>query len=435
MALLDRLGANLTESEMAQVALTRAKESIADSFSYKGRIDRINVDNIPSYIKDQMLLGQHLGKGSFSDVFEVTVTLKEPNASDKVNALLADAAKKSTRSGDNEKSSPFNPISSGSTNDTNGRRRPGRRHSMSSSVCVSSLSNVPESKVTHQSKRMTLALKCLRPRARSNFEHFLVGIEDLIHETAIFSSLEHPNIIKLWGRAGDSASLKLRWDTLQDRIDRWAKDFPNARKNPPSLSQMKVACELSDALSYLHMSNVVYRDLKPANVGFDSGGTLKLFDFGFATKIAPEGEDPDESNDPKLLYDMCGTLRYMAAEVRSGHGYGKEVDVYSFGILLWEMCALKKPFASVKSTEDFKDKVFSKGDRRMIGKYWPEDLKDMIQRCWSHDPTKRPTMQYVKSMLSALVCELKSKPSKELSNSLRGSLRMSFVKIRRVSID
>jgi serine/threonine protein kinase len=275
VALLDRLGTNPTESAMAQVALTRAQESIADSFSYEGAGNRVKFDDIPSYTKDQMLLGQHLGKGSFSDVFEVTVTLKEPNSTDRVNALFAEPARKNMTVQVNEKNSSSGQICAGSTNDTDGRRRQGRRHSMSSSICVSSLGNRHESEVTRRGKRVTLAMKCLRPQARSNFEHFLVGVEDLVHETAILSSLEHPNIIKLWGRASDSTPFKLSdgyfilvdrlRDTLQDRIDRWAKDFPNARKNAPSLSQMKVACELSDALSYLHMSNVVFRDLKPVS--------------------------------------------------------------------------------------------------------------------------------------------------------------------------
>jgi serine/threonine protein kinase len=127
----------------------------------------------------------------------------------------------------------------------------------------------------------------------------------------------------------------------------------------------------------------------------------------------------------------------MAAEVELGHGHDKKVDVYSFGILLWELCALKKPFANVKSSSEFKNRVFFQGDRPKLGKYWPEDLKEMMQKCWSHDPTERPTMKYVKSILTALVRELKSKPPKERSssNSLRVSLKKSFAMARRLSID
>lgn len=114
-------------------------------------------------------------------------------------------------------------------------------------------------------------------------------------------------------------------------------------------------------------------------------------------------------------------------------GYGKEVDVYSLGILLWEIVALKKPFASVKSADDFKEKVFIKGDRPKLGKYWPDDLKDTMQKCWSSVPSERPTMQYVKSMLAASVCELTNKPVKATSSSLRSSLRSSFAMNRRGS--
>jgi serine/threonine protein kinase len=139
---------------------------------------------------------------------------------------------------------------------------------MSSSVCVGSF-DIPED------KRLTLAMKCLRPQARSNFEHFLVGVEDLVRETAILASLDHPNIIKLHGRAGDCFSklsdgyfilVDRLQDTLQDKINRWAKSYPNSSKNAPSLDQLKVACTLSGALSYLHANNIVFRDLKPVSL-------------------------------------------------------------------------------------------------------------------------------------------------------------------------
>ena len=121
-------------------------------------------------------------------------------------------------------------------------------------------------------------------------------------------------------------------DTLEDRIKRWKNTLD--RKAPPSLSQIKVACSIADALSFLHSNRILFRDLKPANVGFDSTGVLKLFDFGFAVSLDAPARPPSANGSSTrgggsgrsvssagteeglpLLYDRCGTPRYMAPEV------------------------------------------------------------------------------------------------------------------------
>lgn len=109
-------------------------------------------------------------------------------------------------------------------------------------------------------------------------------------------------------------------------------------------------------------------------------------------------------------------------------GYGKEVDVYSFGILLWEICALKKPFHSIKSSGEFIDKVFVRGHRPTVGKYWPEYLKATLQNCWSAVRTERPTMKHVKSMLIAAVHELESQYSQDSGSS---SPKKGFIRSKR----
>jgi serine/threonine protein kinase len=96
-------------------------------------------------------------------------------------------------------------------------------------------------------------------------------------------------------------------------------------------------------MAYLHNKMIVFRDLKPANTGFDSRGVLKLFDFGFALCTAAPTVKLDDGKEPHLLYDKCGTPRYMAPEVGLEMGYCFTADVHSFGILLWRICALKKP--------------------------------------------------------------------------------------------
>jgi protein kinase A len=83
---------------------------------------------------------------------------------------------------------------------------------------------------------------------------------------------------------------------------------------------------------YLHSKNIIYRDLKPENILIDKTGYLKLTDFGFA-KIC-EGR----------TYTLCGTPEYLAPEILLNKGHGKPVDWWTFGVLVYEMCAGIDPF-------------------------------------------------------------------------------------------
>jgi serine/threonine protein kinase len=252
----------------------------------------------------------------------------------------------------------------------------------------------------------------------------MIGVDDLVHETAILSKLDHPHIVKIHGRAGGSLSNSLRLsegyfilldrlvDTLDDRIKRWKKITSD--KKPPTMSQIKTAISVADALSYLHANKIIFRDLKPANIGYDSSGVLKLFDFGFATVVG-EVEDDDH-----LLYDKCGTPRYMAPEVGLEQGYHLPVDVYSYGILLWEICTLKKPFGNVK--------VFERGSRPKLSNHLPRVLQELMANCWSNNPEERPSMAHVKSVLVAHAREEQSCNSEKgcADNILRKSVLRRF---------
>ena len=208
------------------------------------------------------------------------------------------------------------------------------------------------------------------------------------------------------------------------------------------MTRVRTAFAIADAMSYLHSRRIVFRDLKPANVGFDAAGVLKLFDFGFAIGVdeepesdpanppcseksyGEEGDDESQQQLPHLLYDRCGTPRYMAPEVGLAIGYSLPADVYSFGILLWEICALKKPFGHVRSADEFQRTVFEKGIRPKMtgGRAWPEDLTDLIAGCWSADPGGRPAMSLVKSTLAAHARGLSMREDKDGG---RGSMRSS----------
>jgi serine/threonine protein kinase len=86
------------------------------------------------------------------------------------------------------------------------------------------------------------------------------------------------------------------------------------------------AAEVFLAFEYLHGKDVIYRDLKPENLLLDIKGNIKITDFGFAKHV------------PDITWTLCGTPDYLAPEIIQSRGYGKAVDWWALGILIYEVC-------------------------------------------------------------------------------------------------
>eukprot|EP00547_Thalassionema_nitzschioides_P004655 CAMPEP_0194215092 /NCGR_PEP_ID=MMETSP0156-20130528/16616_1 /TAXON_ID=33649 /ORGANISM="Thalassionema nitzschioides, Strain L26-B" /LENGTH=307 /DNA_ID=CAMNT_0038943515 /DNA_START=81 /DNA_END=1001 /DNA_ORIENTATION=+ len=201
------------------------------------------------------------------------------------------------------------------------------------------------------------AIKHLKAELMEDFSLFCIAACDLVLEAQYLSRLNHDNVLKIhgWSYGGtDSFSngkhddyfliLERLHETLDSRIETWKKsELRSSRtsKEVTSLQGMEcfiirertnVAFGIASALEYLHKKNIVFRDLKPDNVGFDERGTVKIFDFGMARELPRKLVNMNE------VYEMSGkigTARYMAPEVLLGQRYNQKVDSYSWSMLYW----------------------------------------------------------------------------------------------------
>ena len=123
-------------------------------------------------------------------------------------------------------------------------------------------------------------------------------------------------------------------------------------------------------LEYLHSKNIIYRDLRPENFLFDHKGFLKLIDFGFA-KVC-EGK----------TYTICGIPEYLAPEILLNKGYGKEVDWWAFGCLVYEFLVGISPFYEKDPIVIFKRIL--KRDIKFPSNF-PPSAKSLIKHCLEKD--------------------------------------------------
>jgi len=287
-------------------------------------------------------------------------------------------------------------------------------------------------------------VKFLKPSVLLERKKFARGVADLAIEAHFLASFNHPHILKIRGvsqgfklfqpsspefltslthQAGldggcflvlDKLAVTLDrkintdWKPVQEKwnsfLNRTFQDMRGSKRKYFKLERIKVVLQLAQAMQYLHQHNVVYRDLKPDNIGFDSRDSLKLFDFGLAKELKDSKRHADGTYQ---LTANTGSKRYMAPEVASRERYNLSVDVFSFGILFWEICSLEKPFDGFTELQHM-NLVVQRGHRPKLDdiKYWPISVRHVISRCWHPISNQRPSFKQVVDALMTIQKEL-----------------------------
>lgn len=107
---------------------------------------------------------------------------------------------------------------------------------------------------------------------------------------------------------------------------------------------------------------------------------------------------------------MAGSKRFMAPEVCSNSlSYNEKVDVYSFGLVLWQICTLRKPFSGMSEVDHYQQVVLG-GLRPPLDPRWPAGLIQLLQACWHPHPDCRPAMPQARQMLSHILAAGTGRP-------------------------
>jgi serine/threonine protein kinase len=249
------------------------------------------------------------------------------------------------------------------------------------------------------------AIKFLSEEIVLDDEEYIRGACDLALEAALLSQLSHPNIIRMEGLsvAGTRGFneriegsffmvLEKMSCTLEDRLIKWRE-----RGQPVIFAKrLHIATRISSALAYLHDNGVCHRDLKPDNIAFDLKGQVKLIDLGLSTVIDERKRCPH--TDFFRLTSQTGAKKYMSPENYLGMMYGLPNDVFSFGMVLFEVLSASFAFEGM-SVDDHLFYVVKGNYRPNIPNSWPENLQKCIRNAWSENPYLRPRMKQVHRLL------------------------------------
>ncbi|XP_059461374.1 serine/threonine-protein kinase STY46-like isoform X2 [Corylus avellana] len=226
-----------------------------------------------------------------------------------------------------------------------------------------------------------VAIKVLRA------EHLNKNMQrEFAQEANIMRNIRHKNVIQFIGACTSPPGLCLVTEYMSGGS---MYDFLHKQKSvltPPSL--IRAAIDVSEGMNYLHQNNIIHRDLKAANLLIDGNGVVKVADFGVARMQAQSGGMTAET----------GTYRWMAPELIEHKAYDHKVDVFSFGVLLWELLTRKLPYEHLTPLQAAVG-VVQKGLRPTIPANTHPKLVELLERCWQQDPSLRPEFSEIIEIL------------------------------------
>jgi len=211
--------------------------------------------------------------------------------------------------------------------------------------------------------------------------------DDALNEVRLLASVSHPNIIKYYEAFVESSKLYIVTELVRDG-DLFAKlqRTHSRRQNLPEETIWSIFVQISDALKALHDHKIIHRDLKSANIFFQ-GSKVKIGDLGVGTVLRQ-----------RKANTCVGTPYYLAPEMWKNKPYDTKVDVWSMGVLLYELAVMEPPFQA-KTMKDL-SKVICRGKYGRLPSCYSQELNDMVKSLLVLDASRRPSMSEVCRMSS-----------------------------------
>ena len=201
-------------------------------------------------------------------------------------------------------------------------------------------------------------------------------------EVHAVATLNHPNICTLHDVGTNYLVMELvEGPTLGERIREGALPLDEA---------LAIARQIADALEAAHEKGIVHRDLKPENIKIKPGGVVKVLDFGLAKADAGVGarstdDSPTFSASATEAGMIVGTASYMAPEQAKGKAADRRADVWSFGVVLYEMVTGRRLFPGETTTEVLASVLKEQPDWNRV----PSQVQRLLRRCLEKDPERR----------------------------------------------
>ncbi|XP_049913979.1 mitogen-activated protein kinase kinase kinase 7 isoform X2 [Epinephelus moara] len=233
-------------------------------------------------------------------------------------------------------------------------------------------------------KGKDVAIKTIE--SESERKAFIVELRQL-------SRVNHHNIVKLYGSCNNPVCLVMEYaegGSLYNVLH-GAEPLPYYTAS----HAMSWCFQCSQGVAYLHGMKpkaLIHRDLKPPNLLLVAGGTvLKICDFGTACDIQTH------------MTNNKGSAAWMAPEVFEGNNYSEKCDVFSWGIILWEVITRRKPFDEIGGPAFRIMWAVHNGTRPPLIKNLPKPIESLMTRCWSKDPSQRPSMEEIVKIMTHLM--------------------------------